>query len=50
MPKKYHDKVARSAKKRGLKPGSERYNAYVYGTLNKIEKRHKGKQRRRRHK
>jgi hypothetical protein len=38
MPKALHRKLARSAKKAGLKPGSERSDAYVYGTMNKIEK------------
>jgi len=40
MPKKLHDKLEREAKKKGLK--GKRKNAYVYGTLDKIEKR-KGK-------
>ena len=38
MPKALHRKLARSAKKAGLKPGSERSDAYVYGTMDKIEK------------
>lgn len=36
MPKKIHDKLERQARKLGLK--GKRKNAYVYGTLNKIEK------------
>jgi hypothetical protein len=36
MPKAIHDKLARQAKKKGLK--GKRRDAYVYGTLNKIEK------------
>lgn len=35
MPKKLHDKLEREARKKGLK--GKRKNAYVYGTLNKIE-------------
>jgi hypothetical protein len=36
MPKALHDKLARRATKMGLK--GERKNAYVYGTMNKVEK------------
>ena len=36
MPKKLHDKLDREANKKGLKGKSK--DAYVYGTLNKIEK------------
>ena len=32
-------KLKKSAKKAGLKPGTKRYGAYVYGTEHKIEKR-----------
>lgn len=39
MPKKLHDKLAREAKKKGLT--GKRKDAYVYGTLNKIEKKKK---------
>jgi len=39
MPKKVHDKLAREARAKGLK--GERFNAYVYGTLSKIENRKK---------
>lgn len=35
MPKALHDKLARQANKEGLK--GDRKNAYVYGTLSKIE-------------
>jgi hypothetical protein len=35
MPKKVHDKLVREAKKKGLT--GKRKDAYVYGTLNKIE-------------
>jgi hypothetical protein len=43
MPKKEHAKVARAARKAGLKPGSDSYNAYVYSTLRKIDQRRKAK-------
>lgn len=36
MPKALHDKLAREAKKKGLK--GDRKNAFVYGTLSKIKK------------
>lgn len=35
MPKKIHDALLRLAKKKGLK--GEKKDAYVYGTLNKID-------------
>lgn len=38
MPKAMHRKLAKSARKAGLKKGSDRYGAYVYGTMDKIEK------------
>lgn len=41
MPKKIHDALERSANKRGLK--GERKKAYIYGTLQKIEEKRKGK-------
>lgn len=41
MPKKLHDKLERQARKKGLK--GDRKDAYVYGTMNKIEKRKKKK-------
>jgi len=37
MPKKLERILKRAAKKAGLKPGSDRYNAYVYGTLNRVK-------------
>lgn len=40
MPKALHDQLVREAQKQGLK--GERKDAYVYGTLNKVEAR-KGK-------
>ena len=39
MPKKLHDKLAKEATKKGLK--GKRKDAYVYGTLNKIDKKKK---------
>lgn len=35
MPKALHDQLVREARKKGLK--GERKDAYVYGTLSKIE-------------
>ena len=37
MPKKVHDRLEREADKKGLK--GERKAAYVYGTLNRLEKK-----------
>lgn len=36
MPKELHDKLARAARKKGLK--GDRAAAYIYGTMNEIEK------------
>jgi len=47
MPAKEHRKVAKSARAKGLRPGSVGYNKYVYGTLNKIKDRRKAKRKRR---
>lgn len=33
MPKKLENLLKKEAKKDRLKPGSKRFNAYVYGTL-----------------
>lgn len=41
MPKKLHDKLEKQAKKQGLKGKAK--DAYIYGTLNKIEKAEKKK-------
>lgn len=41
MPKKVHRKLSKQAKKKGLT--GERKNAYVYGTLDKIEKKKRKK-------
>lgn len=35
MPKKMEAALKREAKKKGFKPGSKRYDAYVYGTMRK---------------
>lgn len=40
LPKELHDKLAKTASKKGLK--GERKDAYIYGTMKKIEKK-KGK-------
>ena len=39
MPKALHDKLAREGRKKGLT--GKRLDAYIYGTLNKIEGRKK---------
>ncbi len=39
MPKKVHEALKKEATKKGLK--GERKDAYIYGTLNKIEKKKK---------
>ena len=44
MPKEMERRLRREAEKQGLTPGSKEYDAYVYGTLAKIEK---GKEERR---
>ena len=36
MPKALHDELAKRAKQLGLKPGSARFQAYVYGTMQRI--------------
>lgn len=36
MPKEIHDRLAKQAKKKGLK--GKKKGAYIYGTLAKIEK------------
>lgn len=41
MPKAIHDKLAKLARKEGLKGDS--FDAYVYGTLAKIKKGKRGK-------
>jgi len=41
MPKKLHDKLLRQGKKKGF--SGKRLNAYVFGTLDKVEKAKKGK-------
>ncbi len=43
MPEWLHKRLKRSAKKAGLKPGSARFNAYVFSTLEKYKKRRKAK-------
>jgi hypothetical protein len=41
LPKKLHQKLARQAKKQGLT--GERKNAYVFGTMAKVEKKRRKK-------
>ena len=41
MPKELHDKLEKQAKKMGL--SGERKDAYVYGTMKKVEGMHKKK-------
>lgn len=43
MPKKEEERLKKQAEKKGLT--GDRKNAYVYGTLNKIEKLKKNKKR-----
>lgn len=38
MPRELERVLKRAAAKRGLKPGSQEYRAYVYGTLDKVKK------------
>ena len=44
MPKKEEEKLKKQAEKKGLT--GDRKNAYVYGTMNKIEKARKIKRKR----
>lgn len=39
MPKWLHDQLVQSAKKAGLRPGSKRFDAYIYSVLQKYKKR-----------
>jgi hypothetical protein len=43
MPAKMEKSLKQEALKHGFKKGGKRYNAYVYGTLAKLKKLHKGK-------
>lgn len=43
MPKKLEEALRKSATARGIKPGTPRYGAYVYGSLRKIEHEKKPK-------
>ena len=43
MPKRMKEALKRAARKRGYKPGTERYNRFVYGTIEKWKKKHKKK-------
>jgi hypothetical protein len=46
MPLKEKRKIMKSARRAGLHRGSERWNAYVYGTEAKIKKRRAAKRKR----
>lgn len=39
MPKKLERALKAAAKRHGYRPGTERYNRYVYGTMKKVEKK-----------
>ena len=38
MPKRLEKALKASAKRKGFREGSDRYNRYVYGTLQKVKK------------
>ena len=46
MPKAEEKELEKQAKAKGLKKGSPAWNRYVYGTLNKIDKARKAKNKR----
>lgn len=39
MPEELHRRLHEEALKHGYQPGTEKYNAFVYGTMRKIEER-----------
>ena len=41
MPKKLEEALRRSARAKGIRPGTERYNRYVYGTMASVKKERK---------
>jgi len=41
MPKKIHDKLVKSARKKGLSGKAK--DRFIYGTMSKIEKKKRGK-------
>lgn len=41
MPKALHQALNARAREHGFRPGTKDYNAYVYGTLDLVEKRRK---------
>ena len=45
MPLAEERRIRYEARRAGLKPGSERYQAYVYGTLAKIKEARRKKRR-----
>lgn len=38
MPKRIEDALKRSAERAGIKKGSDRYNRYVYGSLQRVKR------------
>jgi hypothetical protein len=44
MPKKLHEALRKSAKRKGLK--GKRKNRYIYGSIQKVENRKRGKSKR----
>jgi hypothetical protein len=46
MPKAAERNLKKEAKKHHMKPGSRRYNAYVYGTAMRIARKEKRRKRR----
>ena len=42
MPKTVEEALKRRARQLGYKPGSDRYNRYVYGSLEKLASQKKG--------
>lgn len=44
MPEELHRELDKRAKEMGMAEGSDEYNRYVYGTLQKVEKQKKQKE------
>ena len=42
-PRRLEKALKASAKRKGFREGSERYNRYVYGTMKKIKEKSNGK-------
>lgn len=43
MPVAMERALRKSAKRKGFKPGSDRWNRYVYGTIERWKKKHNKK-------